>query len=303
MNLSVIIVTMNRVDCMRRCLDCLYQQNPRPQQIIVVDASTNDQTRELMKEYPHAEYIRSLAGYGHMSHSRNLGLASATGDIVSFIDDDAFVFPDWLPKLLEPYADLSVGGVGGRALRRQPGEEKQGVDCIGKILPDGSISGNFAADPRKIIEVEHIIGCNMSWRRKVLGELGGLREIYAGTEVCEETDIAIRVRKMGYKLMFTPFAVVDHIGAPQVKGRRFDTRYKFYVARNQTVLYLTNFGPASRLLWRFILRSAWRTIYKAVGKIVITMIQTAVHFCGLAAGFFFGLAYWVRTGSNPKKRP
>ncbi|MEJ5299256.1 MAG: glycosyltransferase, partial [Armatimonadota bacterium] len=39
LTVTVIIPTYNRPDCVRRCLACLMAQEPRPDQIIVVDAS------------------------------------------------------------------------------------------------------------------------------------------------------------------------------------------------------------------------------------------------------------------------
>lgn len=95
-----------------------------------------------------------------------------------------------------------------------------------------------------------------SFRRKLLAQLIGLREHYPGTEVREETDITLRVRALGYKIVFTPFAVVEHIGAPQVVGRRFDLRYTYYAHRNHTVLLVRNFGLLSLLVWRNLICSS-----------------------------------------------
>ena len=57
-----------------------------------------------------------------MTASRNIGLKAATGEIIAFIDDDAFVQEGWLRNLLASYKDISIGAVGGRALNNQPDE-------------------------------------------------------------------------------------------------------------------------------------------------------------------------------------
>lgn len=289
---TVIIVTYTRPDCVKTCLERLRLQTRLPEQIIVVDGSPDDRTRTLCDQFPEALYLRNEAGLGHMTRSRNIGLQQAIGEIIAFLDDDSFAHGTWLEELLKPYSDPTVGAVGGRALRNQPDEDKQGVDQIGKLLPNGEITGNFAADPGKDLQVDHIIGCNMSWRKMVLDEIGGLREIYPGTEVCEETDIALRIRAAGHKIIFAHKAVVDHLGAPQAKGRRFDTRYTYYHFRNRVVLLVASFGFGSPLLRRYLftasaqlLFAAARSAAKAAWDLARSLVTITAAVLGIVAGF------------------
>ena len=103
MTVSVVVVTMNRPGHVQTCLDRLAAQVPRPDQVIVIDASPDDRTRDVVARHPGVLYRRNELGYGHMTASRNIGLAAATGDVVSFIDDDAFAHPGWLAGLLDAY--------------------------------------------------------------------------------------------------------------------------------------------------------------------------------------------------------
>jgi GT2 family glycosyltransferase len=299
MELSVIIVTLNRPDCLRKCLEHLAMQDPLPSQIIVVDGSTDDRSRITALSFPGVKYLHNLQGYGHMTLSRNIGLAAAKGEIIAFIDDDAFVQSGWSRELLRPYADSTeIAGVGGRALNRIPGEETHGIDEIGKLHPNGRLTGNFAANPGKIIPVDHVIGCNMSFRRSILARLGGLRDEYPGTEVREETDICLRVRALGGELVFNPAAVVDHIGAGQSKGKRFDLRYEYYAKRNHTYLLLRNFGPFSGLLLRDLLRTLGETLYAAFHKCVAAAMRMICALAGVCAGLAKGITTWLRHGTD-----
>jgi GT2 family glycosyltransferase len=88
----------------------------------------------------------------------------------------------------------------------------------------------------------------MSFRREILARLGGLRDDFVGAELREDTDIFLRVRALGARAVFAPDAVVDHLGAPHAKGRRFDYRYQFSARYNHVLLLARNFGLASSQL-------------------------------------------------------
>lgn len=249
---SVIIITYRRPDHVRECLRHLSTQTHPPLEVLVVDASPEDHTRKVVEQDPAARYLRNNAGAGTMATSRQIGLREAKGDIVVFFDDDAYADPDCLEHLLREFADPSVGGVGGRASNAVPGEETEGVDQIGRFLPNGTLTGFFGANPGRAIDVDHILGAHMSWRRSALLQVGGVHDLYPGTCLREDTDIALRVSGAGWRIRYTPFALVRHVAGPYAKGKRFDRRYTFYANRNHIVLLVANLGWASPQLRRFI---------------------------------------------------
>src|SRR5258708_6425122 len=135
---SVIVITLNRPDYVRKCLEALERQEPRPDQIIVVDSSKDDLTTKVTAEFPDVLYLRNDNGFGRMTTSRNIALKHCTGEIIAFVDDDAFAHAGWLSALAAAYTSPEIGAVGGRALNNIPGEETQGLDRIGKLTPYGS---------------------------------------------------------------------------------------------------------------------------------------------------------------------
>ncbi len=301
---TVIVVTLDRPDCVRRCLTCLAEQEPTPDQTIVVDASAGDETERAVAEFAGVRYLRNPNGYGRMTASRNIGLLESTGEIISFIDDDAFPRAGWLANLLETYADAggNVGAVGGRACNGQPGEESQGVDEIGRLYRDGRMTGNFAADPGKIVEVDHVMGCNMSYRREVIARLGGFREDYPGISgVREDSDFCLRVGRLGYRVLFNPAAVVDHIGAPQATGKRFDWRYEFYIQRNHLTLLVRNYGPASGTLWKYLAGSAVRETATLARRVGGAALKAGAVGVGTVVGAAAGLRRLASTGNAPER--
>jgi glycosyltransferase involved in cell wall biosynthesis len=113
---SVIIITRNRPQMVRDCLEHLRRQTVAPDEVIVVDSSTGEDTQAVLDGYPEVVRLRIPDGRNNMPQARNLGIAHAHGEIIAFLDDDSMAQPDWLRCLLEPYADPTVGGVGGRVI-------------------------------------------------------------------------------------------------------------------------------------------------------------------------------------------
>ena len=114
MTVTIIIVTLNRPDCVRRCLQRLENELREGDQVVVVDASMDDATARVVSAWPAVLYLRNengLAVYRVAEHRAQ----APTGRVIAFIDDDAFVRPGWLKALLTPYGDPAVGAVGGRA--------------------------------------------------------------------------------------------------------------------------------------------------------------------------------------------
>jgi GT2 family glycosyltransferase len=253
---SVVVATYARPDYVRTCLERLCAQTVAPQRTIVVDASPDDETRAVVAEFPGVEYRRNDHGAGTLATSRAIGIADLSEDVVAFIDDDAFAEPDWLEQILRPYRDAGVGAVGGRALNNQPGEETQGLGQIGLLLPDGRLTGYFAADPGRDLDVHHMLGANMSVRLSAIRAVGGIHDFYPGTCLREDADIGLRIGRAGRRVVYAPKAVVHHVGGTYAKGRRFDSRYHFYGARNHVVLLVTALGWGDPHVRRYLRTAA-----------------------------------------------
>lgn len=248
LRLSVCIVTYERSPYLSRCLRAIGDLVDPVDQVVVVDASARADETAVHEACPQATYIWAPQLAGWMTRSRNEALRWVTGDVVAFIDDDVCVHPEWSRALRSAFADVGLAAAGGRTLNGESGEELSDGP-IGRYLPDGVLTGSFAARSDGPVEIDHGIGANMSFRRSVLAELGGFRDDYPGTALREDTDMFLRVRSIGGRVHFLSDAVVDHLPAPHVVGARFDTRYKVYARRNHAVLLARHEGIGSPVLW------------------------------------------------------
>lgn len=241
---SIIIPTKNRPDMLNRCLDQLHKLHLAHVQIIVVDSSTISATKETLSKYPETLYFSLPNGKNNRHIAKNMGLKHADGDIVAFLDDDSIIQDCWLEACVKSYASEDIGGAGGIIIDTNAPQEVYGSNDIGRITFNGTRIGNFDKDPGKTIEVDHLRGCNMSFRKDILCKIGGFDLNYTGSNVLEETDLSIRVRKAGYKIIFNPKMAVIHTSAPRevILREAFTLCREFYIARNSTYFMLVNFG-------------------------------------------------------------
>lgn len=267
-SVSVVVVTYRRADRLATCLEHLGRQTLAPVEILVVDASPDEETSHLLAtRFPGVVSLRNPAGLGTTATSRAIGLKHATGEIVAYIDDDAYADPDWLAELVRPYEDPGVGAVGGRASVPGVTPAEVGPEEIGRLRTDGRLTGNFDVDVGGTVEVDHLLGANMSYRRDALLALGGIRDGFPGTCLREETDIALRLRRAGWRLIYQPRAHVLHVPGRYAKGRRFDLRYHYYACRNDMVLLQWNFGWRSPLPWRAARATLAADIHRLTGAL------------------------------------
>src|SRR5919201_395019 len=96
---SVVIVSWCRPGYVRSCLAHLAELTPRPDEVVLVDASPDDRTAAVVKDFPWVLHVAFAGGAGHLTASRNIGLLHVTGDVIAFIDDDAYVRGGWLAAI------------------------------------------------------------------------------------------------------------------------------------------------------------------------------------------------------------
>ncbi len=239
---AVVVITYQRPGPLAACLDNLLGQSRTIDEIVVVDQSPDDLSRNVCAAHETVRWVDNRVNAGNMTSSRNVGLNVCASDIVSFIDDDSLPTPDWAAEVMAAFArHPDAGGIAGRTSERGAGPPPPSTQ-VGLISPDGRVHGNFATYPTCDVLVDHALGTNMSFVRETLVALGGLREDYPGTAMGEDTDISVRVRKAGRHLYFAPAAHIVHDSAPHVVGQRFDLRYEFYAHSNYMLLFLRNFG-------------------------------------------------------------
>jgi GT2 family glycosyltransferase len=172
-----------------------------------------------------------------MTHARNVGAKVAKGKYLLFLDDDVIPKKGLLEQHLKHFSDRSVAATTGRVVT---GGEPEDVDnrYVGRVGYFGQVSGGFSSTIAQ--EVDTVVGCNMCWRKDVYKKLGGVDERFTGNAIREETDLSLRAKKAGYKIIFEPKAEVTHVRADEGGARKTEGRLRWYFDffSNQTYFFL-----------------------------------------------------------------
>lgn len=109
MNCSLVIRAYNEARHLPRLLEGVQQQSVRQVEIILVDSGSSDDTVQIAESYG-AKIVRIQPQEFTFGRSLNLGLQAATCALVVIASAHVYpVYPDWLERLLEPFADESIG--------------------------------------------------------------------------------------------------------------------------------------------------------------------------------------------------
>lgn len=115
---SLVVPTYNRRDVLLRVLPLALGQTVPPVQAVIVDSSddwqvTRDAVLALAADYPHIRLDYVQADTPSSATQRNQGVEQATGDLVVMIDDDSFLYPDYVERILAVYAADRRGVLAG----------------------------------------------------------------------------------------------------------------------------------------------------------------------------------------------
>lgn len=286
-SISVVIITRDRpVAMIRQTLSALMRQTMLPTEVLVVDTSPSNAIPAMIcVEFPSVKLLHLPNGPRCMPWSRNQGIKAADGEIIAFLDDDALAEPQWLAEITRTYdEDMMIGGVGGRVIEGVDlgGNPKGAGEAVATLTRQGIPRADFNSVTDRPVEIEHMIGCNMSFRRSALIEVGGFDEYYDGTAIREETDTCVRVRRAGYRLLYNSQAVVDHKMISLLTHRRVQiesVKSGFPVAQMEGYYVAKNFGVAAWLSW--YLQSNFHAFARAIK---ITHMAFARAALGLGGG-------------------
>jgi GT2 family glycosyltransferase len=232
------------------------QTQPPAETIVVVDR--NPALLERARSLPSATCVENVGTPG-LGGARNTGVQTASGSVVAFLDDDAVASSGWLEALARAYDTPNVLGAGGSI---EPlwaaGKPEWFPDEFGWV-----IGCTYRGMPESNGSVRNLIGCNMSYRRDLVIQLGGFRLGYG----CDETDFCIRLlRRWPHgRLVYVPAARVFHKVTPQrARWKHFRSRCYFEGGSKAVVTWLVGGSDGLASERSYTLRTLPRGVVRGI---------------------------------------
>jgi GT2 family glycosyltransferase len=234
MRAVAVIPTLNACELLSAAVASLEAQTV-PVGVVVVDNASSDGSREMLAaRYPHVIVVRNAENLG-FGRAVNRGAAEATdADALILVNNDTVCPPDFVERMLTPFADPSVGMVAGVLLQ---GSEPTLIDSAGIELDTTLGSWDYlwnrpatalasAADP------VGPCGGAAAYRLTAFRELGGFDEAFFA--YWEDVDLALRFRAAGWRCVLAPDARALHahgqtLGAGSPAARRLEAFGRGYM--------------------------------------------------------------------------
>jgi GT2 family glycosyltransferase len=271
---------------LRTCLAAIADQSRAPDQLIIVDQSPMAETRDIVGRSGLPITYLEQARRG-LSASRNLALATATGDVLAVTDDDCFADARWVEALIDGFnSEPAPDAVTGPVLP-PPGDAPRDMRALALRL-----SRDTKLFSTRVIPWQVGSGPNFAARVEVLREISGWDErLGVGTPgmAGEDIDIVDRLLAADHLILYNGGAVMHH--AWQTRDRRRATRWSYgYGIGALSGLRLAERDPYgwrmlasySKMHLRELLREAGRGDWTGVRERVTSL-------SALVPSFVFGL--------------
>lgn len=216
---SIIVATKDHPELLGPFLDGILNRTDYPDvELVIVDNGTSDpDARELIRRAgsdPRVIVLRDPSAF-NWSRLNNQGARLATGSVLVLANNDITVLsPEWLRELVAHAIRPEIGLVGARLLYPDGTIQHAGMVLYGDGVPKHvmrfaspetqAMNGIFTV-PRT---VSAVTGACVAMRRDVFLEVGGLDEALA--VACNDVDLCLRVQAHGYRIVWTPFATLEH---------------------------------------------------------------------------------------------
>ncbi len=201
--ISIVIPTKNNQDTISELLISLMNQSVKPDEILVVDSST-DRTPAIVLGFP-VKLIRTPANGANSA--RNIGVKNSVGDIVAFIDGDCKADKDWFKYITQGFDNENIACIGGSV-------KTSNLDTFFGLYGELSwiplmpeYKNNYTINDANFLKRKPV-SANMAVAKEIFMKIGYFDEDYKGGY--EEFDYEYRIIKAGYNILCTGEAIVEH---------------------------------------------------------------------------------------------
>lgn len=209
---SIIIPLHRDGECFRRCLAHYWNLSPEtPFEVVVV---TDGDVQPLPERVVH---VRTGSPTDTSpAVKRDIGAKAARGSVFAYIDDDAYPSATWLHDALEAMKETGAAAIGGPGITPPDSgwRERLGGAVYESRVGTGPLRHRFLAlQPHRV--VDDVPAYNFVVQREAVEAVGGWNSTFYGGE---DTKICLSLIKEGYRLVYSPNALVYHYRRPVLRA-------------------------------------------------------------------------------------
>ncbi len=239
--ISVVIPARNAGKTIAKTLMSIQQGKRQPEEILVVDGCSTDNTREISLQHD-VEVIENLKL--HASSARRIGVEKANHPIIAFTDSDCIPAPDWVERIANHFeTDSELDGLGGRVTLTKPQTHIQAFSA--------HVFESIKSFPKESIQITtkgvgglSFAGANCAFSKDKIIAVGNFRDQFSNHG--EEVDLLWRLVDSRAKLVFDPLLCVEHLGYPDTMKKLIRASFR----NGTTSTLLTKYhGRSPRIDW------------------------------------------------------
>lgn len=206
--ISVVVPFYNAEETLERCLTSIQNQNVKPEEIILLDNNSNDNSKNIVDSFI-SNFGESKAVYMKcikqgVSAARNKGASIATGDWLIFTDSDCVTSPNWISDYIDHFDDDRIGAVAGCIKPYPP------TNLVQKTLSLFTLPEN----PHEVVRDNCTFTkglyptANLAVKREIFNLVGGFNEALS---YGEDHELCRKIYNSGHKIKAAKNAIVEHI--------------------------------------------------------------------------------------------
>jgi len=202
---SLYIPCYNAERYIKECLDSVMNQSYKIDEIMVIDDGSTDRTVDIAKNYP-AKIIKNRENKG-LAACRNIAFREAKNEFVAALDADCVASPEWLAQLMQRFVNDDIAGVGGILIERHTTSRADKWRSVHMAQQWG---------PELLENPPFLYGNNNVFNKYCIKAVGLYNENFRTNY--EDVDLSVRLYKSGFRLIYNPEALVEHLRRDTIRS-------------------------------------------------------------------------------------
>ena len=250
---SIIIVLFNSAEHIGPCIASLSMLEYEPLELMLVDNASVDDSprvaRDAARDSGISSVVHELPRNRGFAAANNHGVSLSRGEVLLLLNPDTEVFPDMVDELVGALRDPEIAVTGCKIYY----PDRKTIQHAGGYIRDNGLTMHYGTDQLdegqfdEMKDVAYVTGAALATTREVFMRAGMLDEGYFPAYF-EETDLCLRVRRLGYRVVYVPGARVVH--HESTTTGKYTPRFYYLYHKNRIRFMLKNYS------WRFLLDRA-----------------------------------------------